>query len=74
MSRLKTKPPRSILNKEVIKVKSLDGIKFTLEDGSWLMYRLSGTEPVLRIYAESNSKNQTLKILSVASKFVKQFS
>lgn len=74
MSRLKTEPPRSILNKEVIKVKSLDGIKFTLEDGSWLMYRLSGTEPVLRIYAESNSKNQTLKIVSVASKFVRQFS
>jgi phosphoglucomutase len=36
-------------------VKSFDGVKFIAQDGSWLMLRGSGTEPILRIYAEAKS-------------------
>jgi len=32
---------------------TVDGFRFRLSDGSWLLYPLSGTEPVLRIYAEA---------------------
>ena len=32
-----------------------DGSRFEFEDGSWLLFRFSGTEPLMRIYAESSS-------------------
>ncbi|MCB0093866.1 MAG: hypothetical protein KDE54_38535, partial [Caldilineaceae bacterium] len=40
-----------------------DGVKFTLADESWLLIRPSGTEPVLRIYAESRSDAQVQQLL-----------
>jgi phosphomannomutase len=36
-------------------VKTYDGVKFIAADGSWLMLRGSGTEPILRIYAETQT-------------------
>jgi phosphomannomutase len=39
----------------VVDVKTYDGVKFIAADGSWLMLRGSGTEPILRIYAETRS-------------------
>ena len=41
-----------------------DGVKFVLADNSWLLIRPSGTEPVLRIYAESHSDAQVQRLLS----------
>ncbi len=41
-----------------------DGTKFTLEDDSWLLFRLSGTEPILRIYAEATSKDLAEKLVA----------
>jgi phosphomannomutase len=38
-------------------VKSQDGVKYVLDDDSWLLFRLSGTEPILRIYSEAPSKD-----------------
>ena len=38
-----------------MRVDTMDGIKFYMNDGSWLLIRPSGTEPVLRIYAEAHS-------------------
>ncbi len=46
----------SIAGKEVTGWDMTDGIKHTLEDGSWLLVRQSGTEPVLRIYSEAEDK------------------
>ncbi|MDR3680753.1 MAG: phosphoglucomutase/phosphomannomutase family protein [Flavipsychrobacter sp.] len=43
---------------------TIDGIKYHLDNGGWLMLRASGTEPVLRVYAEGNSKEETLDILN----------
>lgn len=42
---------------------TIDGLKLYLEDGSWVMFRQSGTEPVLRIYAESSSIQKTQELL-----------
>jgi phosphomannomutase len=39
----------------VVKVDSYDGVKYHLADDSWLLIRPSGTEPVLRVYAEAGS-------------------
>jgi phosphomannomutase len=64
MDSLKTKAPKMIVDKKVVKVKDTDGYKFICEDSSWLMLRLSGTEPILRIYAEAPSEAKAMKILN----------
>jgi phosphomannomutase len=47
----------------VAKVNTTDGFHLTLADTSWLLIRFSGTEPVLRIYAESDSMTRVEKLL-----------
>lgn len=54
----------------VSRVETIDGIKYHLENGGWIMLRASGTEPVLRIYAEGNSKEEALDILEEVKKRV----
>ena len=49
---------------EVLKVDKTDGFKFFLKEEQWLMIRPSGTEPVLRCYAESNDLNGAKAILA----------
>jgi phosphomannomutase len=58
----KSNPPAKLLRSPVVDVKSFDGVKFIAAAGAWLMLRGSGTEPILRIYAEaaSNAGAQTL--------------
>jgi phosphomannomutase len=47
--------PSQIGGEKVIDVQSRDGVKYILADDSWLLIRPSGTEPVLRVYAEGRS-------------------
>jgi len=65
---LRRNPPKKILGKKVVAVKSYDGNKFICEDESWLLFRLSGTEPILRIYAETPTEKRTLSVLSYGKK------
>lgn len=51
--------PERIANETVVKLDSYDGVKYHLADDSWLLIRPSGTEPVLRIYAEAGSEKAT---------------
>jgi phosphoglucomutase len=44
-----------------------DGLKLVFEDGSWVRYRLSGTEPLVRVYSEARSE-QGLERLSEAAR------
>ena len=44
---------------KVARIDTEDGYRFFLEDNAWLLIRFSGTEPILRIYAESNSQTRT---------------
>lgn len=55
MEYCRSRPPAKLLKSKLVDVKSFDGVKFIAEDGSWLMLRGSGTEPILRIYAEAKS-------------------
>jgi phosphomannomutase len=59
----KTNPPAKLLRSAVAEVKSYDGVKFIAQDGTWLMLRGSGTEPILRIYAEARSDADAQKLL-----------
>jgi phosphomannomutase len=45
-------------------------MKLILEDGSWVCYRLSGTEPVVRAYVEARSEHDTEALKAAAEKFV----
>ncbi len=65
MEFLKTNPPANLLRSPLADVKSYDGVKFISQDGSWLMLRGSGTEPILRIYAEAKSDADAHKLLKL---------
>ena len=68
MNTLKSNPPGKILNKKVLRIKTDDGVKLILEDKSWLLLRLSGTEPILRIYSEASTDKAALRILEAGKK------
>ena len=51
-------PPDKLAGYSIESIDTLDGIKFIFADGSWLLLRQSGTEPVLRIYAEATSRKK----------------
>lgn len=52
------------------RVETIDGVKYHLDNGGWVMLRASGTEPLLRVYAEGNSKEETLDILEDVKKVI----
>lgn len=56
IQRLADSAPEQLNGERVVKVNTMDGIKFSMSDHSWLLIRPSGTEPVLRVYAEANSQ------------------
>lgn len=58
-------PPRNIEGLEVQEYQKGDGCKFTLQHG-WVIFRVSGTEPIVRIYAEADSEEQLKLILQKA--------
>jgi phosphomannomutase len=68
----KTHPPDKLLKSPLADVKSFDGVKFIAADGSWLMLRGSGTEPILRIYAEARSDADAEKLLKVGVGLTRQ--
>jgi phosphomannomutase len=63
MDHLKNNPPDKLMRSPLAEVKSYDGVKFIAQDGAWLMLRGSGTEPILRIYAEAQSEVAVRKLL-----------
>ncbi|HEX3247575.1 MAG TPA: phosphoglucomutase/phosphomannomutase family protein, partial [Chloroflexota bacterium] len=62
--RVATAAPKEIDGSPVASVNTIDGYKWSLEDGSWLLIRFSGTEPLLRIYTETNSAERVERILT----------
>ncbi len=55
--------PSSIGGVEVLTINTMDGAKYLLADDSWLLIRPSGTEPVLRVYAEARDPEQVSRLL-----------
>jgi alpha-D-glucose phosphate-specific phosphoglucomutase len=66
--RLQSNPPDSIDGVKVVKVDTADGFRFILADTTWLLIRFSGTEPVLRIYTESDSPARVDRLLELGRK------
>jgi phosphomannomutase len=66
--------PKSIASHPVVRTDALDtrdGFKFWLDDGSWLLVRFSGTEPLVRVYAEGSSAELRDAILDEGSALVR---
>jgi phosphomannomutase len=57
--------PEKVGARKVIKLDKRDGFRFNLEDGSWLLIRFSGTEPLVRVYAESSHPDEVQKLLEL---------
>jgi phosphomannomutase len=68
----KANPPAKLLKSPLAEVKSYDGVKFISRDGSWLMLRGSGTEPILRIYAEASTDAGAHRLLAEGLKMTKR--
>ncbi|MDO8577935.1 MAG: phosphoglucomutase/phosphomannomutase family protein [Dehalococcoidales bacterium] len=64
IQRLKQNVPGDIDGITVKQFDTVDGFRYTLKDGSWLLIRFSGTEPLLRIYAEDGSPDRVEKLLA----------
>lgn len=65
--------PQNWLGMKIKEMRTLDGLKVLMDDGSWFLIRPSGTEPLLRTYAEFPSKNLSAKSLDKLSLFLKSF-
>ena len=72
MEFLKSNPPPRLLRSPLADVKSYDGVKFIAQDSSWLMLRGSGTEPILRIYAEARSRADAQTLLKLGVQLTKR--
>ena len=66
VQQLLEKTPERISGETVVKVDSYDGVKYHLADDSWLLIRPSGTEPVLRLYAEASTEAAVDALLATA--------
>jgi alpha-D-glucose phosphate-specific phosphoglucomutase len=65
-----TGDPAELNGRKVAQVVRTDGMKLVFEDGSWVCYRLSGTEPVVRIYSEAKTESDLRKLAAVAKDWV----
>lgn len=68
--RLSSDPPDSIGGRRVAEVNRMDGVKYIFDDGAWILLRMSGTEPLVRCYAETSTKNDLEVLIETGSKFV----
>ena len=70
---LATKPPAAVSQNRVASVETLDGTKLVFGDESWLLFRQSGTEPVLRVYSEATSVEKMNALLDEGCRMADAF-
>jgi phosphoglucomutase len=62
--------PREFCGHQVSEVVRKDGLKLVFSDGSWVCYRMSGTEPVVRVYSEARSETELEKLSAAAKSWI----
>jgi phosphomannomutase len=60
-----------LAGRKVLEVVTVDGVKLLLEGNGWVLFRKSGTEPVVRVYAEARSAAELAALIGAAVDFVK---
>ncbi len=63
LKQLRRHPPSRLANRKVIHVETIDGVKLDFEDDDWILLRQSGTEPIIRCYAESGSDKELKRLM-----------
>lgn len=69
-ARLAAEDPSEINGRRIASINRLDGVKYIFDDGSWMLLRMSGTEPVVRCYAESHTEKELEVLLETGQQFV----
>ncbi|MEM3670681.1 MAG: phosphoglucomutase/phosphomannomutase family protein [Thermoprotei archaeon] len=67
---IKSAPPERFADSKIAKVVTLDGLKFELDDESWILMRPSGTEPLIRIYIETAGTKRSAELREAATKLL----
>ncbi len=62
--------PKEIAGTAVTDVITVDGVKLLLADGSWMLFRKSGTEPVVRLYGEASTEARLIEIMAAGKAFI----
>ena len=62
--------PQDFFGHTVKEIVRTDGLKLVFEDGAWVCYRLSGTEPVVRVYSEAGSEADLQKLSAAAKRWI----
>lgn len=73
LQELKTNSPKQVANQAVTSSLDIDGYKLQLADGSWLLIRFSGTEPILRLYSEAANLERVHENLAWAKEWALSF-
>jgi phosphomannomutase len=71
IEKLKQDKPAEFAGCKVSRIETLDGLKVVFNDQSWILFRASGTEPLLRLYAEAPQKEQVEELLKTAEQIAK---
>jgi phosphoglucomutase len=66
------KDPAEFAGRKVTQCVRTDGLKLILDDGSWVLFRLSGTEPVCRVYAEARNESDLPALVDAGKKYALQ--
>ncbi len=69
-ARIAAAKPASLAGMKVTDIITVDGYKFELEDGGWLLIRFSGTEPIVRVYCETTDPGRVKPLLDAGLKMV----
>lgn len=62
--------PKEIAGAAVTDVITVDGVKLLLADGSWMLFRKSGTEPVVRLYGEASTERRLTEVMAAGKQFI----
>jgi phosphoglucomutase len=65
-------PPKTFNGKQVTEVNTIDGLKMIMEDGSWALARISGTEQLIRVYAESDNQETLERLMKSTEALIHQ--
>lgn len=69
---LSEKPPNVFNGISINDVNTIDGVKYLLDGNRWILFRASGTEPLIRIYAEAESEHEVKKFLKIGERLVRK--
>ncbi len=73
LEEVRAAPPERVADEAVTEVRDLDGVKYVLDGRGWLLHRLSGTEPMIRLYCEHEREHTARRALDEAQKRLGNF-